>query len=317
MRNLSRTMIGLLLGAAMILPAVAQAQEHGRERGAMMNGDSRREAVRQAREANRAVERPAPVERQAPIARPQVAQPQAPQRTFGGERGWNRGGDNGGEAIRQRDARRDVTPQTDRRRNWDRGNRDTTAGGATADDRRRVWNRDGRNDRADQTSRPDRGDRNWTRDRDRDAQRDQRWSSDRRYWNRDGQNWNRDGHQWDRNDRDRRDWANRDRRDNDRWNRNWRTDRRYDWRDYRNNHSSIYRMPRYVAPRWGYSYQRWYPGYRWDPGFYGSNYWITDPWYYRLPPVSGDYRWVRYYDDAVLVDIDTGEIIDIIYSFFF
>ncbi|MFC3423285.1 RcnB family protein [Rhizorhabdus histidinilytica] len=322
MRNLSRTMIGLALGAAIILPTVAQAQERGRDRGAMMNGDARREAFRQAREANRAVERPAPVAPQR-VAPPQT--PQTPPRGFGGDRGWNRGGDNrGGDAIRQRDANPGAPPSVDRQRNWGRDNRDTATGGATIEDRRRVWNRDGRNDRADQTNRPDRGDRNWTRDRDRDTTRDQRWSSDRRDWNREG--WNRDGRNWDRNDRDRnwnrndrdrRDWADRDRRGNDRWDRNWRTDRRYDWRDYRNRNRTIYRLPRYVAPRWGYSYQRWYPGYRWDPWFYGSSYWISDPWYYRLPPAYGDYRWVRYYDDAVLVDIETGEIIDIIYSFFF
>ena len=290
MRNLSRTMIGLALGAAIILPTVAQAQERNRDRGAMINGDARREAFRQAREANRAVEHPAPVAPQ------RVAPPQTPQRSFGGDRGWNRGGDN-----------RTGDTGAVRQRNW---GRDTTVGGTTTEERRRVWNRGDRTDRVERTDRTDRGDRNWTRDRDRDTSRDQRWSSDRR-------DWNRDGRTWDRNDRNRRDWANRDRRDNDRWDRNWRTDRRYDWRDYRNRNRTIYRLPRYVAPRWGYSYQRWYPGYRWDPWFYGSSYWISDPWYYRLPPAYGDYRWVRYYDDAVLVDIETGEIIDIIYSFFF
>nr|WP_232307079.1 RcnB family protein [Sphingomonas sp. Y57] len=310
MRNLSRTMIGLALGAAIILPTVAQAQERGRERGAMMNGDSRREAFRQAREANRAVERPAPVAPQR-VAPPQA--PQTPQRSFGGDRGWNRGGDTpraGTGAVRER--------------NW---GRDTAAGGqaasgAATEDRRRAWDRGDRNNRGDRVERTDRGDRNWTRDRD--TSRDQRWGSDRRDWDRNDRNWDRndrnwgrDGRNWDRNDRDRRNWANRDRRDNDRWDRNWRTDRRYDWRDYRSRNRTIYRLPRYVAPRWGYSYQRWYPGYRWDPWFYGSSYWISDPWYYRLPPAYGDYRWVRYYDDAVLVDVGTGEIIDIIYSFFF
>ncbi|MFP5456141.1 MAG: RcnB family protein, partial [Alphaproteobacteria bacterium] len=31
----------------------------------------------------------------------------------------------------------------------------------------------------------------------------------------------------------------------------------------------------------------------------------------------GDFRWVRYYDDAVLVDLRSGEIVDIIYDVFF
>ncbi|WP_235536235.1 MULTISPECIES: RcnB family protein [unclassified Sphingomonas] len=299
MRNLSRTMIGLMLGAAIVLPPVAQAQERGRDRGAMINGDSRRAAVQQAREANRAVERPAPV--MTPRAAPT---PDASARAPRAERSWNRGGDNG------------AAPQ----RSWNRGGdtqaaqqRDATRGSTPGEDRRRSWNRGGQNDQANQGNRDDRTGRNWTRDGNRGAanDRDRRWNNDRR----DGSG---DGRTWDRNDRDRRGWADRDgRRDNDRWNRNWRTDRRYDWRDYRNHNRGIYRLPRYVAPRWGYSYQRWYPGYRWDPWFYGSSYWISDPWSYRLPAAYGDYRWVRYYDDAVLVDIRTGEIIDIIYSFFF
>jgi hypothetical protein len=50
--------------------------------------------------------------------------------------------------------------------------------------------------------------------------------------------------------------------------------------------------------------------------FYGSNYWINDPWQYRLPPVYGPYRWVRYYDDVLLVDVYSGEVVDVIYDFF-
>ena len=50
--------------------------------------------------------------------------------------------------------------------------------------------------------------------------------------------------------------------------------------------------------------------------FFGSRYWINDPWQYRLPEVYGPYRWVRYYDDALLVDIYSGEVVDVIYDFF-
>ena len=41
-----------------------------------------------------------------------------------------------------------------------------------------------------------------------------------------------------------------------------------------------------------------------------------DPWYYRLPPAYDDYRWVRYFDDVMLIDLRSGEIVDIIYDFF-
>ena len=50
--------------------------------------------------------------------------------------------------------------------------------------------------------------------------------------------------------------------------------------------------------------------------FFGSRYWINDPWRYRLPEVYGPYRWVRYYDDVLLVDIYSGEVVDVIYDFF-
>ena len=35
-----------------------------------------------------------------------------------------------------------------------------------------------------------------------------------------------------------------------------------------------------------------------------------------LPEVWGPYRWVRYYDDVMLVDIYTGQVVDVIYNFF-
>ena len=51
-------------------------------------------------------------------------------------------------------------------------------------------------------------------------------------------------------------------------------------------------------------------------GYYQPDYWLDDPWQYRLPPVYGPYRWVRYYDDALLVDIYSGQVVDVIDNFF-
>lgn len=115
----------------------------------------------------------------------------------------------------------------------------------------------------------------------------------------------------------RRGWNDGRRDDRGEWNRDWRGDRRYGWQDYRSSNRSAFRAPRYIAPRgYGYDYRRWSPGLRIDPWFYGPSYWINDPWDYRLPPAYGDYRWVRYYDDVYLIDIRTGFIQDVIYSFF-
>lgn len=295
MRNPSRMMIGLLLGAVMISPVAAQAQERGRDRGdrqftfqrggqerggadrgAQINGDSRRAAIAEAREAQRAVERPAP------MARPDAGESRRQWQTVDRNRG-------GGEQSR---------------RDWQRGdgqrNRDDAGRAAEAGRQRGEWNRDRDGDRrwdrnrdGDRTvNRGDR-DRRWDRDGDGRHDGDRRWTSDRRDWN---------GRDWDR-------------RDNDRWDRNWRNDRRYSWQNYRNHNRHIYRLPRYQAHH-GYNYRRWYPGHRFNSFFYSSSYWINDPFYYRLPPAYGPYRWIRYFDDVVLVDTRDGEIIDIIYSFF-
>ena len=155
---------------------------------------------------------------------------------------------------------------------------------------------------------------------DRAVQNDVRRDGDRRW---DGRQWNTDDR---RGDNDRRRWDNNDRRGNGndhRWdgNRgfrhdpNWRNDRRYDWRGWRDSHRDLFRW-RYAAPR-GYSYRTLYRGFYLEPFFYGSSYWLADPYEYRLPPVEWPLRWVRYYDDAVLVDVTTGEVVDVIQSFFF
>lgn len=100
-----------------------------------------------------------------------------------------------------------------------------------------------------------------------------------------------------------------------RWSGDWRKDRRYDWNRYRDRHRSTFRLGIYFDP-YGYQYRRYSIGWAMWPNYYRSSYWLDDPWMYRLPPAFGPYRWVRYWDDALLVDIYTGEVVDVIYSFF-
>jgi nickel/cobalt transporter regulator len=101
-----------------------------------------------------------------------------------------------------------------------------------------------------------------------------------------------------------------------RWDRTWRNNNRYDWQRYRNTNRTVFHLGTYYSPYRDYSYRRLGVGIVLDQLFYGSNYWINDPWQYRLPDVYGPYRWVRYYDDALLVDIYSGEVVDVIYDFF-
>jgi Ni/Co efflux regulator RcnB len=99
------------------------------------------------------------------------------------------------------------------------------------------------------------------------------------------------------------------------WRREWRDDRRYDWRRHRDRDRSRFRLGFYYDP-FGWNYRRWNLGWSIPSRFYSSRYWINDPFHYRLPPAYGPYRWVRYWDDALLVDLRTGRVVDVIHNFF-
>ena len=110
--------------------------------------------------------------------------------------------------------------------------------------------------------------------------------------------------------------AERRRTDQVRWSSShWRKDRRYNWQDWRRRHRSHFHLGFYFDP-FGWGYQRYSIGWRLWPSYYSSRYWLNDPWSYRLPYAPPGYRWIRYYDDALLVDTWTGEVVDVIYNFF-
>jgi hypothetical protein len=112
-------------------------------------------------------------------------------------------------------------------------------------------------------------------------------------------------------------WDNDRRWNGDRWNQGWRQDRRYNWQDWRFRNRNAYRLPRYYAsPGWGFGYRRFGLGVILSAPLFSQNYWIDDPYNYRLPPAYGSYRWVRYYDDVLLVDIRDGRVVDVIHDFF-
>jgi Ni/Co efflux regulator RcnB len=116
-----------------------------------------------------------------------------------------------------------------------------------------------------------------------------------------------------RNDRNWR--GDRANRGND-WNRSWRDDRRYDWQRWRYTNRNIFNLGRYYSPYGNYGYNRFDIGFFLEPLFFGRNYWIGDPWQYRLPPAPPGTQWVRYYNDVLLVDVYSGEVVDAIYDFF-
>jgi Ni/Co efflux regulator RcnB len=98
------------------------------------------------------------------------------------------------------------------------------------------------------------------------------------------------------------------------WDRNWRNNNRYDWRNYRERHRSAFHLGLYVDP-FGWGYQSFNIGYRMYPAYYGNQYWI-DPAMYDLPYPPPGAAWIRYWNDAVLVDTYSGTVLDVIPGFF-
>jgi len=68
----------------------------------------------------------------------------------------------------------------------------------------------------------------------------------------------------------------------------------------------------YVAPYRSWTYRVITPGYRLQPGFYGSRYTISNYGTYRLRAPGINQRWIRYGDDLVLVNIRNGRVLQVI-----
>jgi Ni/Co efflux regulator RcnB len=77
-----------------------------------------------------------------------------------------------------------------------------------------------------------------------------------------------------------------------------------------------FRLGIYRSPQ-GWVYRRWVYGQFLPPAFWVRNYWVVNFWLYGLdrPPLGCE--WVRYGDDALLVDVTTGEILQVVYNVFY
>jgi hypothetical protein len=170
---------------------------------------------------------------------------------------------------------------------------------------RQEWQRDQREARRDRRENLRNGDR-------REARRE--WREDQFEARRDWRGNQQDARREWRDDR--RDWRN-DRRDRPgRWQHGWRNERHFERRDWRRQHRQHYRGARWAAPR-GHYYRHWQPGWRADPWLWHDRRWlISQPWQYHLPQTPHFLRWVRYYDDAVLIDVRNGYVVDVIRQYF-
>ena len=88
---------------------------------------------------------------------------------------------------------------------------------------------------------------------------------------------------------------------------------RDDWRQYRNQNRGLYRN----NYNYGFRYQQFRPGIRIAPQYFGQRYIIGNPYDYRLPRVGYNQRWVRHYNDALLIDYRRGIVIDVIRGIFY
>ncbi|MFZ3035045.1 MAG: RcnB family protein [Parvibaculum sp.] len=114
---------------------------------------------------------------------------------------------------------------------------------------------------------------------------------------------------------------------------------RYDWRRYQPGHyppqwqtyrrsfnpqpyygnvvaPNRYRLQRYVGPH-GWYYRRWVYGQYLPAIYWTRNYWLSSYWQFGLfnPPYG--YVWVRYYNDALLISVENGHILRVVYSAFY
>ncbi len=77
-----------------------------------------------------------------------------------------------------------------------------------------------------------------------------------------------------------------------------------------------YRSGSYNGPQ-GYSYHRYAYGDDLPQQYYANNFWIADYVDFGLLSPPDGYVWVRYGPDAILIDEDTGEIVQVVYNQFY
>lgn len=115
---------------------------------------------------------------------------------------------------------------------------------------------------------------------------------------------------------DRRD-IRRERRDVREARRELRQDRRDyrqgEWRGYRNSNRAIYNRGNWRSAN---RYRSFRPGITISSGYYSPRYHVNNWSRYRLPRPGRNLRWVRHYDDVLLINIRTGRVVDVQRGFY-
>jgi Ni/Co efflux regulator RcnB len=291
----------ILLASAAASPALAQ--DHGRWQQESEKSDraEAREQVHEQRQEQREQRQEQREQRQEQRVQ---QQPQLESR----REQWQ-GGNFGGREQSQAQEQQ----QRQGRGGWDGRRRDDTQQQAVqqqVEQQRRFDGRSGGNWSGER--------RTWTGGEAQQNQTNGGWARDRGSWSRD-----RDGdfrqRQVEQQSRDSSRWAQSGQRWSGQrysgnWDRNWRNDRRYDWRRHRDRNRTIFHIGVYFDP-FGYNYRPYNIGYRLQPFYFQQRYWI-DPGMYGLPYPPPGTMWVRYWNDVLLVDTYSGEVVDVIRNFF-
>jgi len=82
----------------------------------------------------------------------------------------------------------------------------------------------------------------------------------------------------------------------------------------RNSQRSYHSQP-YVRP-FGWYQQRWAYGQTLPGAFWARDYWPSSYWSFGLSDPPYGYVWVRYGPDALLVDVESGPVLSVMYGVF-
>lgn len=102
-------------------------------------------------------------------------------------------------------------------------------------------------------------------------------------------------------------WDNRDHRE-------WRQDRREGWQGWRDAHRDNYRRGNWRAP---FAYRSFDIGMAVPRAYWAPEYYVNNWDYYRLPaPGYRWYRYVRHYDDVLLINTRSGRVVRVYHNFY-
>jgi Ni/Co efflux regulator RcnB len=88
---------------------------------------------------------------------------------------------------------------------------------------------------------------------------------------------------------------------------------REDRRDYRDDKRRAYHAPRFDAP---FRYRSFHNGASIGTGYYAPRYYVSNYSGYRLPAPNRNQRYVRHYDDVLLVNVRSGKVVRVYRNFF-